>query len=368
VDVGRRRADRERPTPHAQSGELKEKNQMMHEERIDQRRIVFGPIGDALRAIAPAGPIAVLGTARSLAALPADAFGDADVVRYDGVQPHNPRTTVDAAGALIDAHRCASVVAVGSSSAMDLGKAVADRRDVLLILIPTALGGAEMSRGYGVLEGDVKAGGRLRSAPPLVVYDPSLLASLPARELGSIGINAWAHAIEAGYAKTDHLTGLAAAFLAGARLPPLLRTAARVRDEALHDGLFRGAHLAGYALDTRSMGLHHAVCHVVGGLTQIPHGIVNAIVLPHAVRVNARLAPDAVEAVADAFGIQDLAGEAETIARAYALPRTLRELRVPTDLVDRATPRVLASPLLANNPAPVDEAAVRAVLTAAYAG
>jgi maleylacetate reductase len=343
---------------------VKEKEQIMHEERIDQRRIAFGPIGEALRAIAPPGPIALLGTARSLAAVPADAFGEAEVVRYDGVRPHNPRTIVDAAGALVDAHACASVVAIGSSSAMDLGKAVADGRDVLLILIPTALGGAEMSRGYGVLEGDVKAGGRLRNAPPIVVYDPALLASLPARELGSIGINAWAHAIEAGYAKTDHLTGLAAAFLAGERLPPLLRSAARVRDAALHEGLFRAAHLAGYALDTRSMGLHHAVCHVVGGLTQIPHGIVNAIVLPHAVRVNAQLAPEAVEAVADAFGVEDLAAEAEAIAAAFALPRTLSELGVPADLVDRATPRVLAAPLLKNNPAPVDEKAVRAVLNA----
>jgi maleylacetate reductase len=340
----------------------------MHEERIDQRRIVFGPVGDALRAIAPPGPIAVLGTARSLAALAAEAFGDTEVVRFDGVRPHNPRTVVDVAGALVDAHACASVVAIGSSSAIDLGKAVADGRDVLLILIPTALGGAEMSRGYGVLEGDVKTGGRLRSAPPVVVYDPVLLASLPPRELGSIGINAWAHAIEAAYAKTDHLTGLAAAFLAGARLPPLLRSAARVRDQALHEGLFRGAHLAGYALDTRSMGLHHAVCHVVGGLTRIPHGIVNAIVLPHAVRANARLAPEALEAAADAFGIEDLAAEAEAIASAYALPHTFRQLGAPADLVDRATPRVLASPLLNNNPAPVDEVTVRAVLTAAYGG
>jgi maleylacetate reductase len=335
-------------------------------QRIAERRIVFGPLADALAAVRLAGPIALLGTPRSLGVVADGAFGGAEVHRYAGVRPHNPREVVQEAGAFVDSHRCATVVAIGSSSAIDLGKAVADGRDVVLVLVPTALGGAEMSRGYGVLEGDRKAGGRLASPAPIVVYDSALLASLPPRELGSIGINAWAHAIEAHYARTPHALGAAAACEAGRRLPPQLRRAAERRDEALHASLFEAAHLAGFALDTRSMGLHHAVCHVVGGLTRIPHGIVNAIVLPHAVRANARLAPDAVAAVADAFGIADLAAEADAIAVAYALPRTFAEVGAPADLADRALVRVLEQPLLANNPAPPDEATVRELLRAAY--
>jgi maleylacetate reductase len=335
-------------------------------QRIAERRIIFGAVGDALAGLKLAGPVALLGTARSLAAIDDDVFGGATVHRYAGVRPHNPRAAVEEAGALVDAHRCASVVALGSSSAIDLGKAVSDGRNVVLALVPTALGGAEMSRGYGVLEGDRKAGGRLASPAPIVVYDPALLASLPARELGSIGINAWAHAIEARYARMPHVLGGAAALEAGQMLPPLLRAAATRRDVAMHEALFVAAHLAGFALDTRSMGLHHAVCHVVGGLTQIPHGIVNAVVLPHAVRANARLAPQAVADVAAAFGFADLAAEAEAIAAAYALPRTFAELGAPADLPERALPRVMEQPLLANNPAPPDEDTVRALLRDAY--
>jgi maleylacetate reductase len=335
-------------------------------ERIAERRIVFGPLREALTALRPAGPIALLGSARSLGTVAGDAFGGAAVHRYAGVRPHNPRAVVDEAGAFVDAHRCATVVAIGSSSAIDLGKAVADGRGVVLVLAPTALGGAEMSRGYGVLEGDRKAGGRLASPAPVVIYDAALLASLPPRELGSIGINAWAHAIEARYARMPHALGGAAALEAGRRLPPLLRRAAAHRDPALHAALFEAAHLAGFALDARSMGLHHAVCHVIGGLTRIPHGIVNAIVLPHAVRANAHLAPDAVAAVAEAFGISDLSAEAEAIAAAYALPRTFAELGAPDDLTERALPRVLEQPLLANNPALPDERTVRELLRNAY--
>jgi maleylacetate reductase len=341
---------------------------VLSDQRIAERRILFGSVAAAFAALQLDGPIALLGSERSLRALGDDAFGGAQVHRYAGVRPHNPRDVVEEAGALVDARGCRSVVAIGSSSATDLGKAVSDGRDVVLALVPTALGGAEMSRGYGVLEGDRKAGGRLRSPAPVVVYDAALLATLPGRELGSIGINAWAHTIEAAYARMQHALGGAAALAAGRALPDLLVRAATRRDDALHRALFENAHLAGFALDTRSMGLHHAVCHVVGGLTRIPHGINNAIVLPHAVRANARLAPDAVAAVAAAFGIPDLAGRAEAIAAAHALPRTFAELGAPADLAARALPRVMEQPLLQNNPAPPDEATVAELLRRAYGG
>jgi alcohol dehydrogenase class IV len=338
----------------------------VNDQRIAERRIIVGALNAALGELHLTGPVALFGTPRSLAAIDGDALPGLAVHRFDGVQPHNPRAVVDAAGALVDERRARTVVAIGSSSAIDLGKAVADGRDVVLVLVPTALGGAEMSRGYGVLEGDRKAGGRLASPAPIVVYDAALLASLPARELGSIGINGWAHTIEAAYARTQHALGTAAAVEGGRRLPPLLKAAATERNEALHQALFEAAHLAGFALDTRSMGLHHAVCHVVGGLTRFPHGINNAIVLPHAIRANGALAPDAVAAVAQAFGIPDLAAEAEAIAAAYALPRGFAELGAPPDLVERALPRVMEQPLLRNNPAPPDEATVRELLTRAY--
>jgi alcohol dehydrogenase class IV len=340
---------------------------------LAERRILVGPLAEAFAAIRLDGPIAVLGTPRSLAAIHDGDLGGVAVPRFFHhrarvVRSHAGVAVVEEAGAFADAHACRSVVAIGSSSAIDLGKAVSDGRDVVLALVPTALGGAEMSRGYGVVEGDRKTGGRLRSPAPIVVYDAALLASLPARELGSIGINGWAHTIEAAYARTQHALGAAAAIDAGRRFPGLLERAATQRDDALHRALFETAHLAGFALDARSMGLHHAVCHVIGGMTLIPHGIVNAIVLPHAVRANVHLAPDAVAAVADAFGIPDLAARAEAIATVFALPRTFAELGAPPDLPERALPRVMEQRLLDNNPATPDEATVAGLLRRAYAG
>ncbi len=338
------------------------------DQRIAERRIVFGSLADALAALALPGPIAIVGSKRSAALISDAALRGRIVDRFDGARSHNPREVVEAARDFVDARGTATAIAIGSSSAIDLGKAIAEASDVAVVMVPTALGGAEMSRGYGMLEGDRKKGGRLASPAPVVIYDALLLETLGARELGSIGINSWAHTIEASYARTQHALGGAAAIVAGRALPGLLKRAAAERDAPLHRALFEASHLSGFALDTRSMGLHHAVCHVVGGLTQIPHGIVNAVVLPHAVRANARIAPDAVRAVAESFGIDDLAAEAESIAAAFRLPRTFKELDAAADLVERALPLVMKQPLLDNNPVRPDENVVRKLLAGAYAG
>ena len=336
-------------------------------QRVAERRVVFAPLADAFATLQLAAPIAVLGSVRS-AALAAGAFGDGAVHRFEGAQPHNPRAVVDAAVAFVAERRCATVVAIGSSSAIDLGKVVSDRLGLPLAAVPTALGGAEMSRGYGILDADGKSVGRIAAPAPVVVYDASLLATLPQRELGAIGINAWAHCIEAAYARLPHVLGTAAAIEGGRMLPRLLMHAVTKRDHALHYALFEAAHLAGFALDARSMGLHHAICHAVGGITRIPHGVVNAIVLPHAVRANLHLARGPVTAVAKAFDVDDLVSKAQEIAHAYALPPTLARAGAAADVVERALPHVMASPLLDNNPVRPDEETVRSVLRRAYEG
>src|SRR5437879_4472935 len=114
---------------------------IVDDQRIAERRIIVGPVDEAMTTLGLRGPVALLGTPRSLGAVDDAAFDGVQVHRYEGVRLHNPRETVDEAGALVDRHGCASIVAIGSSSAIDLGKAVSDSRRVVLALVPTALGG-----------------------------------------------------------------------------------------------------------------------------------------------------------------------------------------------------------------------------------
>jgi len=341
------------------------------EMRIPAQRVHLGPIGETLRELELDGPVLVLGSERSVRAIDWNGLEErAHVVYFTRSRPHNPQSSVEEARRFARAQAPRAIVAVGSASAIDLGKAISEAvPGAAMVAIPSTLGGAEMSRGYGVLEPEGrKATATMRGAYGDVCYDPELLATLPAQTLGASGLNAWAHTIEAHYARRAHWLGKAAAVSAGRRLPSLLLAAAKRRDTELHRSLFEVAHLAGFALNACSMGLHHATCHALGGLTQIPHGVLNAMVLPHAVRLNARLAPQSVAAVAEAFTMDDLPAEAERVRDAFDLPRTLAELRVPADVLERALEHIAKSPLLLNNPAPVERSDIAGMLRAVYGG
>jgi Iron-containing alcohol dehydrogenase len=141
---------------------------------IPPRRILFGPLDEGLAAVAPPSPVALLGSPRSLDLIRDEAFGGAAVQRFAGARKHTPREVVREALELVENTRCASIVGIGSSSAIDLAKAVADASGLPLVLIPTALGGAEMTWGYGILEDDRKRVRRLKNPAQTVIYDPAL--------------------------------------------------------------------------------------------------------------------------------------------------------------------------------------------------
>ncbi len=336
--------------------------------RTPAQRVHVGAIAATLRTLEIDGPVLVLGSRRSIEAVDWGGLESRLAVTYfDRSEPHNPQRVVDEAIQLARAEAPRTIVAVGSASAIDLGKAVRTELDAQTVAIPSTLGGAEMSRGYGVLQPThAKAVGSTRHVYADVCYDPDLLASLPAATLGASGLNAWAHAIEARYARREHWLGKAAAEYAGRRLPALLLEASRLRDAALHRRLFEAAHLAGFALNTCGMALHHATCHALGGLTRIPHGVLNAMVLPHALRLNGRLAPAALAEVAASFSLGDLVREAERVRDAFQLPRTLAELGAPRETPELALKPILASPLLENNPARVEQSDLEDLLREVY--
>src|SRR4030095_2090126 len=87
--------------------------------------------------------------------------------------------------------------------------------------------------------------------------------------------------------------------LLSASLPRIVR---RLDDLPARTDAFAGAQAAGVALEQTAMGLHHKICHVLGGSFGLPHALTHAIVLPHVVAFNEPAAPDAMSAIATALG------------------------------------------------------------------
>ncbi|WP_280156297.1 maleylacetate reductase [Piscinibacter sp. XHJ-5] len=259
-------------------------------------------------------------------------------------------------------------VAIGGGSTTGLGKAIALDSGLPIVAIPTTYAGSEMTPIYGLTDGGVKKTGRdPRVLPKTVLYDPQLTLGLPVGVSVASGINAIAHAAEALYAQDGNpivalmaeegIRALAVALPALHAEPHGLRA----RGEALY-----GAWLCGAVLGHVSMGLHHKLCHTLGGSFDLPHAQVHTVVLPHALAYNAGHARDAMARIARALGAADAPLALQELARRLGAPGSLREIGMPADGLDRAAELAAGAPY--PNPRPLERTALRALLQRAYEG
>jgi maleylacetate reductase len=134
--------------------------------------------------------------------------------------------------------------------------------------------------------------------------------------------------------------------------------------------------LCGRALDMASMGVHHRLCHALGGLG-LPHARTHAIVLPYATAYNAPGAPDAMAAIADSLGApgpadrnrRSVGGAAEALwalNRALGISDTLSDLGLAPESIERVVEEVMSRPF--PNPVPVTAEGIRTILGGAMSG
>ena len=230
------------------------------------------------------------------------------------------------------------VLAVGGGSAIDLAKAVSVATGLPVVSVPTTYSGAEWTPTFGIRDRDRRmhgggSGGKLAG----IVYEPELTLGLPKPESVGTALNALAHCAEALYVKgrNDEADGYAleGATLIGEWLP---RVAADGSDLDARTQLLRGADAAGHALALAGLGVGHAMAQAVGGRYGLPHGALNAICLPAALRFNQPVAGEQIERFANALGTGDAVGRVRELARLGSYER-LRDLGVPqTDLPDLA--------------------------------
>ena len=269
--------------------------------------------------------------------------------RFHGVRPHSPVATVESARAA--AAGADGIVGLGGGSAIDTAKAVSAARGLPLVSVPTTYAGAEWTPYFGMRDEErgVKTGGsgaRLAG----VVYEPRLTLDLPRPETGGTAMNALAHAAEALYvdghnAEADR-HALRGARLIGEWLPPVL---ADGRDLEGRTRLLEGACEAGAALGKSGLALGHAMAQAVGGRYGLPHGALNAICLPAALRFNAEVAADALARLGEALGTDDPAGCVEELARLAGYTR-LRDLGVPKSELGTLAAATAARPGARANP------------------
>jgi alcohol dehydrogenase class IV len=176
-----------------------------------------------------------------------------------------------------------------------------------------------------------------------------------------------AHCVEALYAPDaspiielmaeEGIRALAASLPAVVRAPSDLEA----RAQALY-----GAWLAGTALGAATLGLHHKLCHTLGGSFNLPHAEVHSVILPHAAAYNAAAAPVALARAARALGADDAPQALFDLAVDLGAPTALSEIGMRAEDLDAAADLAVRNPYA--NPAAVTRDGVRRLLDNAFYG
>jgi maleylacetate reductase len=304
-------------------------------------RVVFGrgtlgALGDEARRLGM-GRVLLIGTPRH-AGKAVEALGPLLAARFEDATMHTPVDVTERALKVVAEHDVDGVVAIGGGSATGLAKAIALHTDLPQLIVPTTYAGSELTEVLGQTGDGRKTTQKTpKVRPETVLYDVDLTLGLPVPLSAASGLNALAHAVEARYAPdanpmTDLLAAEATKLLTSA-LPRIARDPSDV--DARTDAL-RGAWLAGTCLDAVSMGLHHRLCHLLGGKFGLPHAETHAVLLPYVMAHK---------------GLED-ADEIFELAASLPIPHSLAELGLTeADIADEPEAALLRQAIAGTRPA-----------------
>jgi alcohol dehydrogenase len=380
-------------------------------------RVVLGEgalatIGDqvdrlgAARVMIVCGP--KTGRTRMVAAVKA-ALGTRLAATFDAIAEHSGIRIVEDGAALAQRSAADLLLAVGGGSASDTAKAIAillaeggplERHHTVfvppdryipqplphpklpIVAIPTTLSAAEVTPGLGIRrESD---GAKLlfwdvKLAPRLILLDPRANLEVPLAVMATTGMNAFAHCVEGLYSKVRNPISEGLALQGIRMLHAALPAMARAPDDVqARAGAMVGAHLSGMVIANARVGIHHGICHCLGAMGGLSHGVANSVMLPFAMRYNLDVAAAQMRLAAVAMGLdvrelsdRDAALAAidatEALKRAIGVPLRLRDTGLDRSLFPAIAEHAMGDRGLFFNPRPTsDPRAVLALLEEAW--
>ena len=295
-------------------------------------------------------------------------------LRHDDVVMHVPVEVAERARAAAADNDVDILVSVGGGSTTGLAKAVAMTTGLPVIAVPTTYAGSEATPVWGLTEGAKKTTGIDKKVlPKVIIYDAALTMSLPVEMSVASGLNALAHCVDSMWApNADPINAAFAAEGIRSLATGLPRVVADPMDLGGREHALYAAYLSATAFASAGSGLHHKICHVLGGKYNLPHAQTHATVLPYVLAFNGPAAPDAEARIAAAFRGTG-SGAASALDGLVALkeelnaPRALADYGFAEASIDEAAEAILPS-VPPSNPRPVTAADLRALLRAAWSG
>ncbi|WP_332762319.1 L-threonine dehydrogenase [Pseudomonas koreensis] len=301
------------------------------------------------------------------------AMQDIDSVIFDGAKPNPSIANVEAGLALLQASGCDFIVSLGGGSPHDCAKGIAlcatngghirdyegvdqsAKPQLPLVAINTTAGTASEMTRFCIITDEsrhVKMAIVDRNVTPLLsVNDPQLMVAMPKGLTAATGMDALTHAIEAYVSTAANPITDACALKAMSLISNNLRLAVRDgSDLAARENMAYAQFLAGMAFNNASLGFVHAMAHQLGGFYDLPHGVCNAVLLPHVQAFNAQVCANRLRDVAHAMGadIRGFSAEEGAQAAISAIRSLARDVEIPGGLRELGA-RLSDIPLLAAN-------------------
>lgn len=311
---------------------------------------------------------------------------------FDGVQPNPTTANVNAGLALLQDKACDSVISLGGGSPHDCAKAIAlvavnggkiqdyegvdksAKPQLPLVAINTTAGTASEMTRFCIITDESRhikmAIVDKHTTPILSVNDPETMVGMPASLTAATGMDALTHAVEAYVSTAANPITDACALKAVSLIAANLRAAVSDgKDMVAREQMAYAQFLAGMAFNNASLGYVHAMAHQLGGFYDLPHGVCNAVLLPHVQAFNTRVASARLADVAVALGAEASAEAALAAIRQLAadvgIPAGLTQLGVKDEDIATLAANALKDACGLTNPIQPTQAEVEAIYRAA---
>ncbi len=271
-------------------------------------------------------------------------------------------------GSVIDTAKAISIIMTNPehSGVVSLDGAVETRNKGLpLIALPTTAGtAAEVTINYVITDEN-----RMKKMvcvdvhdiPICSIVDPDLMRGMPQSLAASTGMDALTHAMEGYITKAGWLIPDIFHINAMALIYKNLESAANEKDEIAVEKMAYAQYIAGMGFSNVGLGITHSMAHSLGAFFDVPHGLANAILLPHVLRYNGKVCPDLFKNMGRALEldvnnkndeeiVEIIVNAVKDLSIRLRIPQTLRETGIPKEMIPQLANQAIDDICTAGNP------------------
>ena len=320
---------------------------------------------------------------------------------YDEVKPNPTVQNVQDGLKVAKDNSVDCIVAVGGGSSIDTAKAIAiiftneEFSDVVsldgtaatknkalpLIALPTTAGtAAEVTINY-VITDEVRTKKMVcvdpHDIPIVAIIDPDLMQGMPQSLAAATGMDALTHAMEGYITKAGWLIPDMFHINAMSLIYKNLERAANDKDEKAVEKIGYAQYIAGMGFSNVGLGIVHSMAHSLGAYFDTPHGVANALLLPHVLKFNGQVCPELFRNMGNAFGldmanmtdeeaVQKVVDAVKELSIKLHIPQTLKEIGIPKEMLPTLAEQALHDACTPGNPREVTKEDILALYKEAY--